>query len=535
MPRPPNSHALQTRFARSALLGAAFALRSALLLACEGAGPTPPGIETTREDQAPPGASARSGRLIILISIDTLRADHLSLYGYPRLTSPNLDLFALDGAAFEDASSVSPWTLPAHASMLTGLHPLAHQVTRPGRKLPQEIPTVAKLLGERGWRTAAAVNSSWLLRKPHELRRDFEEFYYVQEVLNQRFPTLGVTDKAMEWIAQANADGADLLLFMHYYDVHSDYNSLPQHEKLFVVPYEGPVDGTTWQLNLASLPEAYIESCRTDFDGERCRFGDGDAARYVDESVTQLDFTAQDLRHLEALYDGGIRQLDAELGRFFRVLEDEGVLDRAHVINTSDHGEEFSDHGAFYHLMTTYQEVLRVPLIIRGPGVRQKQRIAAPVSLVDIAPTILSWGGVGAPESFEGLDLGPILDGGPEEKRHRELHARLHGRFQHAEASGGLQWQKRAKGMFPVFSSIRKGNFKLVHQESPERVALYDLEADPSEKTDLSASKPEVVHILLSEMERRRGQFESDSVPDNQIELDPEEAERLRALGYIID
>ena len=513
----------------------ACSLLLALVSGCEGSAPSPAETERPQEVQRPSRAPVQTARLIVLISIDTLRADHLSLYGYPRLTSPNLDLFALEGATFEDASSVSPWTLPAHASMLTGLYPLAHQVTQPGRKLPENVPTLAKLLGERGWRTAAAVNSGWLLRKTHELSREFEDFYYVQEVLEQRFPTLGVTDKAIQWVAEANADGADLFLFMHYYDVHSDYNSLPQHEKRFVTPYEGEVDGTTWQLNLASLPDAYIASCRANFDEERCRFGEGPAAHYVDESVTKPDFSAEDLQHLKALYDGGIRQIDTELGRFFRFLEGEGLLERANVIVTSDHGEEFADHGAFYHLMTTYQEVLRVPLVVRGPGIRPGQRKTAPVSLVDLAPTILAWGGVEQPATLEGFDLGPILEGSPEEKPSRELDARLRDRFLHAEASGGLQWKKRGQGMFPIFSSIRRGKFKLVHQQNPENVALYNLEADPSEQIDLSSDEPQAVRMLLAEMERRRSQFERDSAPDNQIELEPEEAERLRALGYIID
>jgi len=471
--------------------------------------------------------------LIILISVDTLRADHLSLYGYPRMTSPNLDLFALGGAVFEDASSVAPWTLPAHASMLTGLYPLTHGVTEPERKLPKDIPTLAKLLGDHGWRTAAAVNSAWLLRKTHELGREFDNFFYVEETFSQIFPTQKITDRAMRWIEEGEA--SSLFLFLHYYDVHSDYKSLPKFEKLFVAPYEGEIDGTTWQLNVASFPDSYVENCHTDFDKERCRFGAGESAHYIDDSVTKPIFTTRDLHHLEALYDAGIRQMDAELGRLFRYLESEDLFDVAKVIVTSDHGEELSDHGSFYHLMTTYQEVLRVPLIVRGTGIPPGRVIAAPVSIVDLAPTILGWAGIEPPPELEGLDLGPLLQPKQDEQETKILDERLDSRFQHAEASGGLQWRKRAKGLMPIFSSIRRGKFKLIHQEDPDHTALYDLESDPKELIDISAKERRVAETLFAEMRRRQAEFGQDSLPENRIELEPEDAERLRALGYIID
>ena len=504
----------------------------AFLSACEGRVSSSSEKNSAEPSQITSAAPIRP-RLIILISIDTLRADHLSLYGYPRMTSPNLDLFALEGASFEDASSVAPWTLPAHASMLTGLYPMTHGVIEPGRKLPKDIPTLAKLLGDHGWRTAAAVNSAWLLRKTHELSREFDDFLFVQEVLVQRFPTRKVTDRAMRWIEEAKT--SNLFLFMHYYDVHSDYKSLPRFEKLFVAPYEGEIDGTTWQLNVASMPDSYIASCQADFDAERCRFGAGESLHYVDDSVRKPTFAPHDLRHLEELYDAGIRQIDDELGRFFRYLESEDLFDVATVIVTSDHGEELSDHGSFYHFLTIYQEVLRVPLIVRGAGIPPGQAIGAPVSIVDLAPTILAWAGIEPPAEFEGFDLGPLLRGEPDGREARALDGRLRNRFQHAEASGGLQWQKRAEGLVPIFSSIRRGKFKLVHQTGTDSAALYDLESDPKELIDISAKERRVAETLLAEMRQRQADFGEDSLPENRFELDPEEAERLRALGYIID
>ncbi len=469
-------------------------------------------------------------KLIVVISIDTLRPDHLGLYGHSRFTSPMLDLFALKGTVFEDASSVAPWTLPAHASMLTGLYPLKHGVIDPDTRLGDEIPTLAKLLGDRGWRTAAAVNSSWILKKNHELARDFDLFHFVESVAYQRFPTRSITDRAIRWIRES--DGSKIFVFMHYYDVHSDYFSLPKYENLFVTPYDGRVDGSTWQLNLASLPEAYIESCQTDADEKRCRFGWGPSSHLVDSSVRKFELGAMDVQHLEELYDAGIRQLDDELGRFFKFLEDTGLLEDARIVITSDHGEEFLEHGRAYHFETTYQEVLRVPLIFRGAGIPAGRRISSPVSIVDIVPTILSWAGLDVPPEIDGLDLTPLLGASLEGDESNTLQRLLNERYQYGEAAGGIIWVEKAEGMFPIFHSVRQGDYKLVYQSGGRGTALYNLKLDPGELNDIARDEPLIAEALGEELKRRKAAFAADSRPENRIELDPKELEQLRALGY---
>ncbi len=517
--------------ARSLGLALAFGIFLSIL-GCQAESPTSsssPGSEPVRAEplQKP------KPELIILISIDTLRADHLGLYGHHRFTSPSLDLFALEGTVFEDASSVAPWTLPAHASMLTGLYPLGHAVVDVDTKLPEGVPTIAKLLGENGWKTAAAVNSMWLLKKTHEVTRDFDHFLFVQDVATARLPTTAITDRAISWIRDSK--DSDLFLFLHYYDVHSDYASLPRFEKLMVSPYEGEADGTTWQLNVESMPDAFIEDCHTNFEEEKCRFGSGEAAQSVDSSTRKNKFEADDIRHLEELYDAGIRQIDTELDRLFKSLRDHGLLDIARIIITSDHGEEFSDHGSFYHFATAYQEVLHVPLILRGQGIAAGRRIEAPVSLVDIAPTILAWAGVSAPSEIDGVDLTPLLTQAHSENPAEALQQHLKTRLQHGEATGNSQWESKLPGQVPVFTSIRQGPFKLVHQSLDEKVALYDLRTDPKEKTDIARQNPEMTQTLRSAMAKRKAEFADDPGPNNRIELDPEEVERLRALGYLID
>jgi arylsulfatase A-like enzyme len=453
------------------------------------------------------------------VSIDTLRADHLGVYGHERFTSPVMDALASEGVVFLDASATAPWTLPSHASMLTGLTPRTHGAVTPKTALDEDTPTLAGLLGDAGWETAAVVNSTWLKREIFGVTRDFQEYEWVEDLEAKRTPTTWVTDQAIQWI-RSRGD-RPLFVFAHYYDVHSDYASMPEYERLFVTPYDGPADGTAWQLLRANLEPSYIAHCRDHFDPKVCTVGQVGNTIVVDGDTEPTRFGPDDLRHLRELYDAGIRQMDTELGRLIAFLREASLLDETLLIVTSDHGEEFADHGRMDHYLTQYQEVLHVPLLVRGPGVPAGVRIDVPVSLVDIAPTVLAAAGVPAPPSLEGLDLAPLWREGPD-----PAHAE---RFIYGQASGGLGWKPVLEGAFPIFESVRRGRYKLVYEENSDHYALYDLETDPGEHTDLAASEADRVRALRAELERVRARGAARSPA---IELDPEEIDRLRALGY---
>ncbi|MDE0887306.1 MAG: sulfatase [Myxococcota bacterium] len=476
-------------------------------------GDTPAKDKETR--QGPP--------LILLISIDTLRADHLGLYGHHRFTSPVLDAFAAEGTIFEDASSSAPWTLPAHASMLTGLYPRKHRVLTFDTALPPEIPTLASKMSGGGYQTAAVVNSAWLTKDMYGITRDFDKYLFVDDTQERRAPNSWITDQAIEWIREARDQ--PIFLFVHYYDVHSDYASLPQYERIFVTPYTGDADGTGWQLAKASFEDDYLALCHENYDPAKCRIGTLEKYLAVDRTIQKITFDDDDLRHIEELYDAGIRQLDNELGRFFSILESEGRLEEALIVITSDHGEEFMDHGRMDHFLTMYQEVLRVPLILRGPGIPAGQRIATPVSLVDLSPTILSIAGLEEKNSSDGLDLSPLLLG-------RE-HPSFESRAIYGEASGGLTYEKMMEGVFPIYRSLRRGRHKIIHDSKTQKWLLYDLESDPGESRDLSEEKPEITRRLAAEMRERYRDFDPTPSPQNRVELEVEQLERLRALGYV--
>jgi arylsulfatase A-like enzyme len=470
-------------------------------------------------------------QLILLLSLDTLRADHLGMYGYERSTSPVLDNLASEGVIFEDASSPTPWTLPAHASMLTGLNPLSHGVVTRYTGLPKRIPTLADLLAKQGYDTAAVVNSNWLTKKTFRLTRHFDKYLFVQPVASRTAPSTWVTDQAITWLEEMGNDR--LFLFVHYYDIHSDYSSLPEFEKLFVSPYEGRANGTTWQLQRAGLSETHLKICSKDLDETRwnrvrktlCIFG-GDHENYVIDHTTEtIEFDERDFQHMAELYDAGIRQLDTELGRLFTYLDEAGILEKALIVVVSDHGESLGEHGEVDHYLTTYQEVLRVPLIIRGPGIPRNRRISTPVSLVDLTPTILRIAQAPLPDAMDGIDLSPLWRGG---STHDFDHRLIYG-----EAAGGVNWSVAAPGVYPEYRSIRRASHKIVYISDGERYTLFDLTNDPGELHDVSAQEPELFAELKHEMMQRYRNFSPKPTKKTKVQLNQENIEQLRKLGYV--
>ncbi|MFH1845563.1 MAG: sulfatase, partial [bacterium] len=239
---------------------------------------------------------------VILISIDTLRADHLGCYGYPRPTSPTLDRLAAGGIVFEDVSSSAPWTLPAHASLLTGLYPNRNGMKSHDNFLPEQVSSLAELLQRAGFVTSAVVNSHNLSQR-YGLDRGFASYTYIEEDVEQREHS-AVEETAARWLTAHT--GEPFSLFLHYFDVHSDYRSLPAYEEQFVRPYHGEADGSTEQM---------------------LAFRRG-----------KLTLDHEDTAHLVDLYDAGIRQMDDGIARLHALLDSLGYVDNTLLLITSDHG-----------------------------------------------------------------------------------------------------------------------------------------------------------------------------------------------------
>ncbi|MHC5209192.1 MAG: sulfatase family protein [Planctomycetota bacterium] len=420
-------------------------------------------------------------RNLLLISIDTLRPDGLGCYGNARPTSPTLDALAAAGVLFEDVTATSPWTLPSHASLLTGIYPNRHGLKSHRLRLPAELSTWAEVLEARGVKTAAIVNSHNVGER-YGLQRGFRDFEHVQEVVELREPT-AVEERALQWIEEH--DGSPFFLFLHFYDVHSDYASLPEYEAHFASSSDSHLDGSTKQL---------------------LAFRKG-----------LVDIDPDDARHLLDLYEAGIRQMDDGLGRILAALEERDLRRDTLIVVVSDHGEEFLEHGGVLHGRTQYQELLRVPWILAGPGVRAGERVSTPVSLVDVMPTCLALLGLEPPAGLDGLDVSDAwrTDAG--------AYAGADGRV----IFGGADHNNAAGD--DVTRSARSGRYKLILDRVTGTSALYDVVADPGERDDISAEHAELAAMLRTQLERYEAhQAQGDSLPA----LTPEETERLRALGY---
>ncbi|MEE8170430.1 MAG: sulfatase [Phycisphaerae bacterium] len=428
--------------------------------------------------ESPSSAPAGCPRHVILVSIDTLRADHLGCYGYGRPTSPTIDRLAARGIRFLDASAPSSWTLPSHASLLTGLYPRRHGVRHSGSALPGGVVTLAERLTERGFATVAVVNS-YFLKQRFRLNQGFGEYVNVHDNQSRTAAADRVDDRALEMLA--GLGDQRLFLFVHFFDVHSHYHSQPHFEQLFVEPYDGIVDGGTKQL---------LQFCK-----KRITLGE------------------PDLRQLKALYDGGIRQLDATLDRLFKALRMRGLLDDALIIITSDHGEEFGEHGSFLHGRTQYQEVLHVPLIMLGPGIPANTTAEGMASLTDVAPTVLAWLGLPVPTDLDGVDLRPRRQSPRRPPSNRILYA---------------------EGVYnaPPAWAVREGPIKLHYSLRDKKGRLFDLASDPGEQVDLSAKRPETYQRLFDAWQAfAKAEREGDPLP----KPPKKDLKRLEQLGYLDD
>jgi arylsulfatase A-like enzyme len=385
---------------------------------------------------------------------------------------------AAEGLVFDDASSPSPWTLPAHASLFTGWYPKRHGMRFYDVRLPQDVTTLAEILSGYGLETVAVVNSHMLTDR-YGLDQGFETFEYVNEYPSKAEPSQ-VESLAIRWLKGSR--GRPFFLFLHFYDVHSDYVSLPQYEQMFVRAPSSTIDGTTTQLLELRNSESEVRKA--------------------------------DQEHLLDLYDAGIRQLDDGLGRILHVLDERGLLDETLIIVTSDHGEEFFEHGDVLHGRTHFQEVIRIPLIMRGPGVPRGERVGAMVSLLDVAPTVLAALGIPPPEGLDGIDLRRFW---------RDPGDAAPARLLYTEADHNNTRPD-------VRRSVRDGRFTLHLDRTADAWALYDLEEDPREQVDVLPRHSETGALLTKELE---GFMVDEAIGEAIGPLSEEEKQRLRALGYL--
>jgi arylsulfatase A-like enzyme len=429
---------------------------------------------------------------ILLVSIDSLRADHLGCYGYPRETSPVIDGLAAEGALFRTVVSPSSWTLPAHATLFTSLPPESHGLTYDTKALGEGALCLAEVLNEAGYATAGFVAGPFL-RELHGFAQGFEH-YDDQTVMKPLLEShAGATSPdlmalANQWLAERDAEGDErpFFIFLHLWDVHYDYEPPAPYDTLFDPDYLGSMTSRDFQRNKAIQP----------------------------------GMDPVDLAHVVALYDGEIAYTDQQLGGFLDGLRRAGVLDETLVVVTADHGDEFFEHGNKGHRKTLFDESLLVPLVLRyPPAVPAGTLVGGQVHLGDVAPTLLSLAGVPMPGDF-GLAqaLGPL---GP-----RNLAPLL--RPDAAPVTGPVFGDHEG-----VWSFIRTEGFKLVSRpEQDGGDLLFDLTTDPSEQRPLEGHDRRRAK-LRARLRDWHALWQGRPQVGKSIVLDDDQIKSLRSLGYI--
>lgn len=460
-----------------------------------GCNPSPRGLESKLRC---------NGCNLLFISIDTLRADRLGCYGNPRDVSPQIDKLASQSILFENAQSVSYHTADSHMSIFTSLYPSVHGIRNATnletvQSLSGKIETFTEVLQAKGYKTAG-FHGGGNVAPVYGFDRGFDIYQQEKNI-----------DKVLGWMGE-NRDES-MFIFFHTYRVHDPYLPSPPYNKLFDPDYDGEIISEEEELKRHLKTKKFKE--KRDVFWERVDSED-----------------PEDIEHLKALYDGAIREIDAEIGRL--VLAAEALPRKTLIVLTSDHGEEFYEHGRFLHDQL-YNEVLHVPLMIRHPDHIAGRRIGDRVSLINLAPTILDILGIAPLSQAQGMSLVPLMTGGK-----GALRPVISEKFDSIEAAsppspGGNTVQRYWRNV-----SIVLGRDKLLSWPKKGRPPeLYDMEADPSETQDRASRDQKRVRELLRILEKfsehndgLRQQMHSGAETQNQ-QLDEETVEQLKALGYV--
>jgi arylsulfatase A-like enzyme len=473
-----------------------------------------------------PRKAAEQPRGVILISLDTLRADRLNCYGYrARVVSPEIDRLAGDAVLFENHITASPWTTPSHMSLLTSLNPSAHGVTRSFRelwdrlqsggdyeRLANEHETLAEVLARNGYATAAFTGGA-TVDPEIGFGRGFSSYDTSMVKLDQKRVA-----RLTSWIEEHG--DKPFFVFWHTFEVHAPY--LQTDFVRDVVPAERAerlAAALRHVQKVADLPHA--------------------ATRVARILMNRRLFTQP---VVSALYDGGIRSVDRRVGELVQALKDAGLYEHTLLILTADHGEQLGEmpdadggrarDGRFYdaHGHTLYEEMVRVPLIVKLPGGRHAgRRIAAVSRAIDVMPTILDVLSLpAAPAEMQGASLRPLWEGGKAPLRTAFTEA-LIGKAESKSIRG-----ERYKYILSFDARQVEKYGRASVPSDPVAVELYDLQKDPGERQNLlKAPSVEITRLaerLDAALRQVAAQGRGAAVPTR---LSPEAVERIKALGYV--
>jgi arylsulfatase A-like enzyme len=485
-------------------------LAAALLLVAGCGGPedsddssaTPPPVAAA----TPPRGSGFGPVPVIIYVIDTLRTDRLGLYGYSRGTSPQIDALAAESVVFDQAYAPAPWTLPSVASLFTSTFPCEHEVLAEKDVLDESLLTLGEVLRRIGYRTAAFSTNVFV--RTADLSRGFDVYKRTEEHLQHLAGYL------------VGVEGEPTYLYIHTLEPHNPYLAPNPYVERF---------GSVTEKERRAYKRSMIGYRRlAALDWSRGRpVGTTDNTTSQNRALYLLRSLGEPL---EAMYDGAVLYADVRLGQIIGLLRNVGLWEYSVFVLVADHGEEFGDHGGWLHDQSVYEELMHVPLLIRFPGGQWGgRRIGEPVSLVDLKPTILD--AIGRPElcgECRGRSLLPAIEG--ETTLSTE------------PVVTGMRWNvkkyyrpwKESRGDVNVV--VRQGSLKGIWNLEPGTMELYDLAADPGERSNLAESRSERVRELMASVRTWYAACREQASahgPRRTEELDADTLEEIRSLGYV--
>jgi arylsulfatase A-like enzyme len=477
----------------------------------------------------PARKQAKPPQGVILVWADTLRRDHTSVYGYERPTTPHLEQLAREGALFKDCVGQASWTKVATPSLMTSLYPTSHGVRDFFDRLSSSATTLAEVYRAAGYATLS-LSSILFTGKFTNLHQGFESVHEPGSLPDAESAKTArdYVDRLVPWL-EAHRE-LPFFVFLHVADPHDPF-----------APY-APYD-TTW-----------ADPARRD---EHARQGKKLLEVIADPLLRHMGSPMPTLEELKKagidpeaytaynrdLYDGAIRGMDEEIGRLMEALRGMGLDEKTLVVFTSDHGEEWLDHGRTFHGQSVYGEMNNMSLILRGPGIPKGAVVTPSVQVIDVMPTLLALGGLEPPKGLQGSSLLDLLD-----PTHAEDAVHAHGGVVHdwedrPAISEKLETDGKSSGGSPPprdteSVAIIQGGLKLIHNikrpaGKPE-FELYDHAQDPLDQQDLAAERPDAVLRLSKQLAAWRQRANAARLePDSTEGVSAQELEKLRALGYV--
>lgn len=422
---------------------------------------------------------------VVLIVVDTLRADHLGAYGYHRDVSPHIDRLSLNSTVYHRAYSSAPWTSPSVGTMLTGLYPEELGILKPRDPLQERFSTIAEILKKRGFQTGAVI-SHLLLSKELNFDQGFDYFWY-RACGHKAVCSGDVTEAALKFLNSRRRDKPFFLL-VHYFDAHYDYIEHSNH-RFSTSSYTGLV---------------------------RSGMGYGGLYRKIPQLVQR------DIDRLLALYDSEIAHIDSNVGVLLDYLRAHDLFNPSIVVLAADHGEEFLEHGSLGHTKTLYNELLHVPLLIKRKGQSKGIVEKATVGLIDLFPTLFDELGIELGYPVSGTSLTSDSAGRP-----------VFASTYVTDYGTRVLLQKQQAPKVELRAIIEDG-YKLIVDGAAGRSSLYNVADDRGEVRDIygaeKARAAEMSNALTSWMERI-----SPTAPGRPGKISQEEADALKALGYVAD